>query len=142
MAGKEKILDDWKAEFYDDSAKVSELIRTLALAGIAIIWIFNKTSPNKDIVINLPSQLILPLTLFVIGLGVDVFQYIWRSVTIYIFYRKQEIKYEKNSASFTEKTKLPRYIAYGTWIFFVLKIVFIAWGYCSILSFLATSFKS
>jgi hypothetical protein len=50
-------LGEIKESFYAISGQVSDLTRKLALAGIAIIWIFKTTGTN-----NIPKDLYLPLS--------------------------------------------------------------------------------
>ncbi|MDN3584434.1 hypothetical protein, partial [Mucilaginibacter flavus] len=61
MADQKSLKAYWE-EFFVASAKVSELNRNLSLGGIAIIWIFNKSSligsPNFKSL--LPKDLLLP----------------------------------------------------------------------------------
>ena len=56
------------------SGKTSDLVRQLAFAGIAVIWIFKSDSPGG--VIKLPGELLWPLGLIVIGLVADFLQYV------------------------------------------------------------------
>jgi len=54
----------------EGTAKVSELIRQIAYAGIAIIWIFRTT--NNTIL----DSLVLPAILLILALLLDLIQYI------------------------------------------------------------------
>ncbi|WP_263602267.1 hypothetical protein [Chryseobacterium sp. PET-29] len=130
-----KSLKDWLTDFYDDTGKISELIRNAAFAGIGIIWIFKNSDSSKKM---LPLELICPLTFLVIALFFDIVQYIWRALNIYFYYKKYESKYDKNQIrnKDLDDVKLPNYIEYGTWIFFILKIFFVLFAYLKIYFFL------
>lgn len=136
----EEKLEQWKKEFYEDTGKLSDIVRNIAFAGIALIWIFNRSKTGESVSFNLPSELLLPLKMIVGVLILDIFQYVWRSITIYVYYKIYDIKYSSNKLTEKEgdNAKLPEYIATGSWILFIFKIVFIAWAYVLILSFLNT----
>jgi hypothetical protein len=134
---KEK-LEGWKKEFYEDTAKVSDIVRNLGFVGIAVIWIFNQAKVGDAVKFNLPSDLILPLGLLITGLLLDVFQLLWRSGTIYRYYRKMEKKFDKGNMTedAINNATLPRYIANGSWTFFYSKLITILLAYAFILKFL------
>ena len=123
-----KPLKDWLAEFYDDTGKISDIIRNLALAGIGLIWIFKNSDLTHDI---LPKGLIPALRFIVLGLITDLLQYLWRAINIYIFYKINEIKYQKGkltNQNISDVT-IPNYIAIGTWIIFCSKIILVTIAY-------------
>ena len=76
-----RVLDE-PYEFF--TGKASEINRSLALGGIAIIWIFKSTSSEVSL---LPPALILPLILLVVGLGLDLFQYIVAGAIWFFYYK-------------------------------------------------------
>ncbi|KQR72197.1 hypothetical protein [Pedobacter sp. Leaf176] len=139
MADQKSLKSYWE-EFFAASAKVSELNRNLSLGGIAIIWIFNKSnligSPNFNSL--LPRDLFLPLIIIVVSLTCDLLQYLWRTVTLYIFYRIQIKKLKNHSITEAKADKLdaPFYIRYGGWTFFVLKILAMITAYSLIFKYL------
>ncbi len=130
-----KSLLDWLDEFYEDTGTLSTLIRNLAFAGIGLIWIFKNTDLNSDI---LPKPLVSPLKFIVLGLIFDVGQYLWRSITIYIEYKIRDIKFSKKQISEADisDVTMPNYIATGSWVFFSLKIIFVAIAYVLIYKFI------
>lgn len=65
--------------------QLSELVRQLDFAGIAIIWIFRGTSAPHDIA--LPRILIWSLGLFSLSLVADLLQYTWTSHILDSHYR-------------------------------------------------------
>lgn len=65
-------LEDTRTNYYETTAKVSELIRQFGFAGIAIIWVFKTEAAGRQIIARgfLPAGLLL-----VLGLAADLFQY-------------------------------------------------------------------
>ena len=124
-------------EFYDDSGKISDIVRNLALAGIGLIWIFK----NSDLTHNiLPVELIPALKFVILGLIADLVQYLWRAVNIYIFYKIKEIKFQKGKLTDDDisDVTMPHYIAIISWLFFCSKIILVAIAYFTIYQFLLT----
>jgi hypothetical protein len=135
--GIKRPLRSWLDEFYEDTGKLSEILRNLCFAGIGLIWIF-KNSDNAEHL--LPSLLVTPLRFIVLSLAADVMQYIWRAVNIYIHYKILDSKHinKKISDEAIEDVIMPDYIPLGTWIFFIGKLVLIIIAYLQIYSFLSS----
>ena len=70
--------------YYFNTGKTSEIVRQLALAGIAVVWIF-KTGQTQ-----LPSELILPLSLIIATLILDLLQYFVAATIWGLYSRYQE----------------------------------------------------
>jgi hypothetical protein len=70
-------LDDLRNEYQFYTGKVSELARQLALAGLAIVWIFKAGSDKSPTV---PHPLVLPTILLGGTLVFDFAQYLWGSI--------------------------------------------------------------
>jgi len=130
-----KPLKDWLQEFYEDTGKISDILRNLALGGIGIIWIFKNTELTHNI---LPPELISPLRFIVLALIADLLQYLWRAGNVYFYYRLYEIRYQQDKLTEEdiEDVALPIYISIGTWIIFLLKIILVAIAYFNIYRFL------
>ncbi len=130
-----KSLKEWLNDFNDATSKISELIRNFAFAAIGIIWIFKSADLAKNII---PTDLIIPLKFIVIGLSLDLFQYIWKAINVYIFYKIYEYRYDKSTLNDNDISdiKFPMYIEIFSWLFFISKIIFIVLAYCNIYSFL------
>src|SRR5688500_3461543 len=85
--GNNKSLKDYREDYYYFTGKASEVSRTLALGGIALVWIFKNPDPAKTII---PAALIFPAILFATSLFLDLCQYalggwLWRW-----FFKKNE----------------------------------------------------
>jgi hypothetical protein len=130
-----KPLKEWLSDFNDATSKISELVRNFAFAAIGIIWIFKSADLTKNII---PTDLIIPLKFVVIGLSLDLFQYIWKAINVYIFYSIYEYRYDKGILTDNDisDVKFPMYIEIFSWMFFISKIIFIVLAYCNIYSFL------
>jgi hypothetical protein len=123
-------LEKFKEAGFKASIKVSDINRQLAFAGIAVCWIF-----KKDVVglVQLPQELILPLTLFVITLALDIFQYIYQTVVWSIFWKSKENKPGVTLDSDFDAHPIWSSIAY---IIFGLKVIVNLIGYFLIIKYL------
>jgi hypothetical protein len=130
-----KPLKEWLCDFYDATTKISELVRNFGFAAIGIIWIFKNDDLSKNII---PGELVIPLKFIVICLSIDLLQYIWKALNIYISYRIYEYKYDKGSITDNDisDVKFHWYIELFTWLFFIAKIVCLVIAYCHIYQFL------
>jgi hypothetical protein len=64
---------EFRADYYLFSGKASDIARQLALAGIAVVWIFKV---QQGMNLTLPAALLLPALLFVATLGLDLLHYV------------------------------------------------------------------
>jgi hypothetical protein len=64
--------------YYEATGKVSDIVRQLGLAGIAIIWIFRSGTDTGGIPYS--HTLKVPLGLFVVSLVFDLLQYAYKSL--------------------------------------------------------------
>jgi hypothetical protein len=71
-------ISELRDTYYEATDKVSELVRQLAFAGIAVIWIFRVGSDSGGI--KYSDQLLLPLGLLVLSLAADFSQYFYKSL--------------------------------------------------------------
>ena len=65
-------LEDTRNEYYFYTGKVSDLVRQLGFAGIALIWVFREATPTGP---TIPKGLLPAGALIVLSLTVDLFQY-------------------------------------------------------------------
>ena len=122
-------LKDTREAYYFYTGKTSEIIRYLGLAGIAIIWIFRFESASA---ISLPRNFLLPTILLIIGLGLDLLQYLAGSIIWGIYSRIKE----KSGIEKEEEFEAPRQINWLNDFLFWLKIVPIILAYILILRIL------
>src|SRR5690348_16601228 len=67
-------LKDAREFYYERSAKVSDLTRQLAFAGIAVVWVY-KVGPDTRP--SVAPDFLIPLIFFAVALFFDFLQAIW-----------------------------------------------------------------
>jgi hypothetical protein len=111
--------------------KLSDIVRQLDFAGIAIIWIFRSGGPGTG-GIHYSQQLILPLLLLVGSLACDLLQYGYASLVWDLRYRH----YDKMGISDGTDVRENKYINLPTRIFFWVKSVLCAGAFIFLFAFL------
>jgi len=119
---------DYKKEYQEFSGKLSDNVRKLAFAGIAIVWIF-KQGENGSYTI--PSILKTVMLLFVITLSFDLLQYICQTIIWGIFHRYYETKFSEDYELTASK-----YFNWPAIFFFWSKVIALVIGYVFMLMFL------
>lgn len=107
MADREvnkKYIDDYKKDYEYYTGKASEINRNLALAGIAIVWIF-KTTSGSDF--SLPKELTIPLLWLVISLSLDFLQYVLGGLIWFVYYRYYEKQIDSKKIKRNKDLKAP-----------------------------------
>jgi hypothetical protein len=122
-------LEDIRDNYQYYSQKISDIIRQLGFAGIALIWIFKNVDGNKQFI---PSALMLPTLLIIISLGLDLFHYISGTLIWGIYNRIKELRDIKEDDEFLA----PNYINWITLFFFWTKIIVMVVAFIFILIFL------
>lgn len=118
--------------FYEySSGKVSELVRQLGFAGIAVIWLFKVDAHGSP---KISADLVLPLTLIVGALALDFLQYAVASVVWASFNRLKE--YQAVGAD--EEFLAPRWINWPALFCFWVKTALLAVAYFFLLRSLLT----
>jgi hypothetical protein len=117
-----KSLQDWAEEYQYFSGKASEAIKTLALGGIAVIWLFHddKLTPALEVIF------IWPLTLLTLSLAFDLLHYVVGAVTWYRFYIHHEVNTPKDQC---DDIAAPSWKRDVVSLFFYAKIVVLVVGY-------------
>ena len=121
-------LQDYRVAFYEFTGKVSDNVRALALASVAIVWVF-KIQDDKTL--SIPDDLQMALFMSVAALGFDFLQYLVNSFIWYCFYRSKEIEGcpEEKEVYSNEWWNVPGYL------FFLLKIICLFISYYNIAAF-------
>ena len=122
-------LKDARDNYYFNSGKTSDNVRQLALAGIAVVWIF-KFDVNG--IPKVPPELLLPLALITFGLAIDVVQYAVGTACWGIYQRWKEQRVDEKA-----EFKAPREINWAALTFFVIKVVAVVSAYFFILKYVA-----
>ncbi len=121
-------------EFYGyNSGKLSDIVRQLGFAGIALIWVFTMRSSDGE---KIPQGLLGPGILIVLALSLDFLQYCSATLAWGAYSRYKERDGTKEDAEFTA----PRWINWPALFFFCLKVVVIGVAYGFLLVYLARRF--
>jgi hypothetical protein len=123
-------LKDARENYYFHSGKTSELVRQLALAGVAVVWIFKYEVLGVP---RIPAQLMVPLALIVVGLALDLLQYATATLIWGVFQRGKERAGIGEDVEFT----VPPQLNWPAIAFFWLKVLSIAAAYYFLLQHLA-----
>lgn len=126
-----KKVADYREDFYTFTGKASEVNRQLALAGVAVIWIFKNPEASKTL---LPDGLLWPLALLIISLGLDLLQYFLGSVIWGIFFEVKEYQVNRQVIQ-DDNIMAPSYFSYTITFFFFLKIIAMVAAYVLLLYF-------
>ena len=79
-------LKDVRVSYNYYTGKLSDIVRQLCFAGIAVVWIFRKGDEG----ISIEQDLIGPLILFVFALGLDLLHYVYASAAWGIYAHRKE----------------------------------------------------
>jgi hypothetical protein len=122
-------LKDYRSDFYTYSGKASDLNRQLALAGIAVIWLFKKDTAG---VLTIPRDLVFPGIFIILSLMLDMLQYCVASLIWRYFYRSKE------KAGVNEETEITHSVWFERpiWYLFIAKLILVFLAYIWILRFL------
>ncbi|ACH66340.1 hypothetical protein VFMJ11_1064 [Aliivibrio fischeri MJ11] len=118
-------LEDTRNNYYTHTGSLSAVCRQLAMAGIAVVWIFVQKESGK---ISIPAELVSPLIFFIIGLALDLLQYMYSSAAWGIVNRVKEIRLTED-----DEFKVNPIINWPTNIFFWAKSISVIVGYFSLL---------
>lgn len=120
-------LKDGYQAVVDYTSKTSDIARALGLAGIAIIWVFKTGAGTTQTV---PFELLPAGLLLIVGLSLDLFQYVVSAAIWYFFTRKKE------KAGVTEFVA-PGWINWPGFSLFVAKVIAIVIAYIYLFAYLA-----
>jgi hypothetical protein len=124
-------LDDLWSDVHAVTAKLSDVSRQAAYAGLAVVWIFKTGDPSKY---HLARTLLWAGALFALALAFDIAQYAYAVVRKWRNARQEEtlrgVDYKGRSIT------LPKEINYVPYALFALKVAIVALGYVIMLSYL------
>jgi hypothetical protein len=126
-------LSDYKQEYYQFTSLASSTSRQLALAGIALIWVFKTEGVNGY---ELPNALLIPTVGLIVSLGSDLLQYFSGSLIWGAFHRHCEKKYPNNS---DPKLEASVYFNWPGILFFYTKIISVLISYWYLLFYAISS---
>lgn len=129
-------LKEIRDDYEELSGKASDLNRKLIYSGIAIVWLFHLNfdvstiNNNVDVI---PEALHLPLLLFCMSLGVELFQLFFSTVVWYLYYCWKRRGCRDES---TFEVNEPEWFNVIPWIAWVSKISLTIWAYYELATFL------
>lgn len=127
-------LKEVKEDFYAFSGATSSIYRQLALAGIAIIWLFKKEKGGQ---ILLTPDLLNILKLIVVSLVFDFCHGVFPTVV----YGIMNIKFRKMGKDDEDDVNYSQAWTIPEWVFFVLKIIFLVWSFVNLWIYLSNQIK-
>jgi hypothetical protein len=122
-------LEDVRENYQYFSQKISDIVRQMGFAGIALIWVFKTDTGGKQVV---PPELLPAAKLIVVALGLDLLHYICGTLVWGIYNRIKENKGTDEATEFLA----PQVINWPALALFWLKIVVMVIAYIYILVFL------
>lgn len=133
---KQALREVWAA-FARDTAKASENSRTLALGGLAAVWLFAGGSSEGDVSVlaTAATAVVLGGVLFALALGFDVVQYAASGLAYSLWARKRETLDNAKSGS---KLDVPAWLPGVGGFFYYLKVLALLGGYASLVVHIAS----
>ena len=123
-------LKDCRETFYEFSGKLSDNVRKLAFAGIAIVWIFKQGNNGN---FSIPDALKSVMLMFVISLSLDLLHYIWQTIVWGSFYTYKENELKHDGTVDFLAPSIFKNVAY---VIFWSKVIALLIGYVFMLRFL------
>ena len=116
-------LNDARTAYDGFTGKASDSARSLAFAGIAVVWVFRVGATS------IPPDFILPLLLFSASLGFDLLQYVVAGILWGTFLRHKE---QQTDVDETTDFEAPAWINWPGNTLFGLKLLAVFLGYLSL----------
>lgn len=106
-------------ESFDDATEtLSNQVRYVNYSLIAVLWIISHQTVSE----LLMKENAIVLLLVVLSLFLDILQYVWKSITVWCYTRGIEKKEQKTGIE-SQDHLFPLFISYGSWFFFITKIL-------------------
>ena len=119
--------------YYGRSGDASSVARQIAFAGIAVIWVFNRATPERPV--GLPEELVHVAFLLVLALALDLLQYVVGSAIWGIFARIHESRLRHRIKEDPDEDASP-YLNWPAIGLFWSKLFVLFWGYGELLAYL------
>jgi hypothetical protein len=129
-------LEKVREESYYNSQKASESIQNLALAGIAIIWLFKITS---GVNIQFSIFLFWSLISFILSIFIGIVQYSALAISWSLYYKNEYQKQERlNPVNVDDQNvPMPSTSSLFGWISFYTKLLLLINGYVLIFIYIS-----
>lgn len=128
------LLSKYREDYYFFSGKASEIARQLALAGLALVWLFKIDRPGETAI---PAALFAPAGFLILAMFLDLCQYVGASLVWGLFSRSHERQGTPDDADITA----PPWSNWPALIFFCSKVVAVAVGYVLLLLYVVAHIK-
>ena len=128
-------IKDYSERFAAFTSKASEVNRQLALAGIAVVWIFGNSATQL-----IEPALVKPLFFFLLTLALDLLHYLVGSIIWGLFFEIKEWQVNKKKIK-NENIKAPNSLSLIINIIFVMKFISMILATIHLLKFLAPKFN-
>jgi hypothetical protein len=127
-------LEDARAAYQDLSAKASDIVRQISLAGVGLIWIFKSEAGSS---LSLDPLLLKAAFFIFLALMFDFLQYVLGTTIWFVYFRHKEKQGTHEGTEFLA----PPQLNWPTWVLFYVKaaMMLVAYG-CYIIPFLASKF--
>lgn len=125
-------LDDYRNEYYEASAKASEVARQLSFAGIALVWIFKEENAGP---LSVPESLVWAALYFAGSLALDLLHATTRTAVWGAF----QYYHERKGTDEKEELDTPAYFNWISLICFWGKLISLLAGYVFVLYFVYSS---
>lgn len=126
--------------FRSSSSQSSNITRTLALAAIALIWVFKtSTTVGNDTTFKLDPVLMSAAYWVIVSLFIDLLHYLYKTSAWEIAKWRAYKKIGKDAPEKTDKAPVWHYINWPTTLLFYGKTVTLLIGYYHIFSFLSNN---
>lgn len=125
------VLDNYREAHYTHTEKLSDNVRTLAIAAVGIVWLFKQQLGDK---FQIPEGLFLPLLLVIVALAFDFLQYLYSSIAWGCFFRSKE----KQDISEEEEIYASKFLNYPSYFLFYGKVITIFMAYLLLIIFLSS----
>jgi hypothetical protein len=115
-------LGDARQAYEGLSAKASDIVRQISLAGVGVIWVFKSGTTS----FSLDPLLLKAAFCIFLALALDFLQYVLGTTIWFVYYRQKENQGTKDDSEFLA----PKQINWPTWTLFYLKstLMLIAYG--------------
>jgi hypothetical protein len=127
-------LEDVREIFYFNTGKVSDIVRQIGLAGLAVIWVFRTQANGAQVI---PRQLFLAGTLILLSLSADLLQYASATLIWDKLNRRKEQELTKKARPEEQDFEAPENINFWPDTLFRVKFVLIVAAYVVLISYLA-----
>jgi len=119
--------------YYPATASLSQNVRTFAVAGIGLVWLFSSkvtdTSLDPSLEFTLPYDFLLVVWLMMIALCFDFLQYLYQAAFWGWYCDKKEREFYKQSKERLTVFEVPRYVNFPSKCFFLGKVLVLGYGY-------------